>query len=216
MGQRPKMIEKGGTKVNRVGIMGGTFDPVHLGHLAAAEAARVAFRLDKVVFVPAGRPPHKTLTATPGPLRLAMVQDAVANKPYFEVSGYEVEKPGLSYTIDTIQHFRSMWGTECELYFITGADAILEILTWRAVENLMRLCRFIAVTRPGYALGGLQEEIDNLPAYVREMISVLEVPGMRISSTEIRSAVKNGQEISGMAPQTVCNFITKYRLYKNI
>ncbi len=200
--------------MNRVGIMGGTFDPIHLGHLAAAEAARASFSLEKVIFVPTGNPPHKAGRITPSHHRLEMVKIATADNPYFEVSDVEVFRPGKSYTIDTIDYFQNLIGNKHEIFFITGADAILEILTWHDVERLMQACKFIAVARPGYALNGLNKELSNLPEYIQKRISVLEVKGLHISSTQVRSDVQSGKSIHNVVPETVADYIYKHNLYK--
>ncbi len=199
--------------MRRIGLMGGTFDPIHLGHLAAAEAARAGFGLEKVIFVPAGDPPHKTGVSTPGQARLEMVQGAVAQKEYFEVSDFEIRKPGKSYTIDTVTYFHRQLGEDAELFFITGSDAILEILTWRDVPRLMQYCRFIAVARPGYA--GLRQKILALPQYVHSRVKALEVPGLHISSTQVRSRVQSGQSIRELVPENVASYIFQHGLYQN-
>lgn len=196
--------------MKRVGIMGGTFDPIHLGHLAAAEAARYGFSLEKVIFVPAGNPPHKSGKITPSSLRLEMVKVATADRPYFEVSDYEVCKQGKSYTIETIDYFRTLFDKKRDIYFITGSDAIFEILTWRDIIRLMEICKFIAVARPGYQ--GLKE-IANLPEFVQKRVYGLEVPGLSISSTEIRNNIRSGKGIGDLVPAGVESYIHANRLY---
>ncbi len=198
--------------MRRIGLMGGTFDPVHLGHLAAAEAARAGFGLAKVIFVPAGDPPHKMRISTPGQARLEMVQGAVAHREYFGVSDFEINKPGKSYTIDTVTYFHRLMGEETELFFITGSDAILEILTWRDVPRLMQYCQFIAVARPGYT--GLRQKIKTLPQYVQKRVKVLEVPGLHISSTQVRLNVQSGRSIRELVPENVASYIYNHRLYR--
>ena len=137
----------------RIGIMGGTFDPVHYGHLVTAEAAREQFNLEKVVFVPSGHPPHKLLgTVSDFYHRYQMAVAATASNPFFEVSQLEYERGGCSYAVDTVRDFRRLYGAGEELFFITGADAILEIFGWKQPEELLAMCRFIAATRPGYDL----------------------------------------------------------------
>ena len=139
--------------MQRIGIMGGTFDPIHYGHLVTAEQAHYQFNLDKVVFVPSGLPPHKVgkHITSPGHRHMMTVLATTSN-PHFEVSSIEVDRVGPSYTIDTVRAFRDRYGDEAGLYFITGADAILEMLEWKDSDTLLELCEFIAATRPGYAL----------------------------------------------------------------
>lgn len=195
----------------RIGIMGGTFDPIHLAHLLAAEEARFRFNLNKVVFVPCGIPVHKKpYEVTPVEHRYAMVLLATAGNPCFEVSRIEIDRQGPSYAIDTIRAFRQIFGEGTALYFITGADAVLEILTWRAADELIKLCRFIAVTRPGYDLSRLREQLGEKYAGA---IDVLQIPGMDISSTIIRHRLRNGEPIRYMVPEAVYDYIMRHGLY---
>jgi len=196
--------------MKRIGIIGGTFDPIHLGHLAAAEAARRGFSLDRVIFVPAGNPPHKSGAISPATQRLEMVRTATADNPYFEVSDYEVLKKGKSYTIETIEYFRKLTKADWEIFFITGSDAIVEILTWKNISRLIQLCEFIAVARPGHV--DLQG-ISNLPQFVRERVYGLEVPGLSISSTEIRNNIRQGKSIKELASPCVADYIQANGLY---
>ncbi|HID05665.1 MAG TPA: nicotinate-nucleotide adenylyltransferase [Armatimonadetes bacterium] len=191
--------------------MGGTFDPIHCGHLLAAEEARFRFQLSKVIFVPCGIPVHKKpYDVTPAEHRYAMVLLATASNPYFETSRIEIERPGPSYAIDTVRAFREQFGASVQLFFITGADAILEILAWKDTNELVKLCRFIAVTRPGYDLSHLHEQLSS--EYLRA-IDVLEIPGMDISSTSIRERVHRGEPIRYMVPDAVHDYIMQRRLY---
>ena len=194
--------------------MGGTFDPVHYGHLVAAEGVRHEFNLDKVIFVPSGRPPHKTENRITNPgHRLSMTELATASNPYFEVSSLEVKRPGLSYTIDTIMDFHSMY-EYLELYFITGGDALLEILTWKDVDKLFSLCKFIAVTRPGYSFENLGEKMPGLPESFLRNIHTMEVPALAISSTDIRKRIRTGRSIKYLLPEAVEHYINSCYLYK--
>jgi nicotinate-nucleotide adenylyltransferase len=190
--------------------MGGTFDPVHIGHLLIAEVARAEFGLERVIWVPAGDPPHKQEDpVTPQEHRYAMVLLATAPNPHFEVSRLELERGGLSYSFDTVQYFRQRH-PEVELYFITGADAILEILTWHRHEELVRICRFIAVTRPGYALARLSSV---LPAEYLPRIAPLTAPGVDVSSTQVRARVRAEEPIRYLVPEPVEAYIRKVGLY---
>jgi nicotinate-nucleotide adenylyltransferase len=194
----------------RIGLMGGTFDPVHLGHLLIAEVARAEFTLDRVIWIPAGDPPHKHgVTITPQEYRYAMVILATASNPYFEVSRLELERKGPSYTLDTILHFAREYEGD-ELFFITGADAILEILTWYRHQDVIAACRFIAVTRPGYDLARLSAVLP--PDYLAR-IGALTAPGVDISSTMIRNRSRDGDPIRYMVPDSVDSYIAKHALY---
>lgn len=195
----------------RIGLMGGTFDPVHYGHLVIAEVAREEFALDQVLWLPAGDPPHKKdYRVSNQEHRYAMVMLATASHPCFEVSRWELERSGPSYSIDTILHFQSEQ-PEAQLFFITGADAILEILTWHRHQEVIRSCEFIAVTRPGYELSQLSQR---LPAEYAERIAPLTAPGVDISSTDIRKRVGAGKSIRYLVPETVEAYIRKHGMYR--
>ncbi len=211
MDMPPKNINRSNKK--RIGIMGGTFDPIHFGHLVTAEEARVSYFLDRVIFVPSGMPPHKKdYRVSNVEERYLMTILAVVTNPYFGVSRVEIDRAGYSYTIDTVQHFRQIYDDNTELFFITGADAILEILTWKNVEKLLGLCSFIAATRPGFDLAGLAKILKELP-HLNGGLHFLEVPALAISSTDIRHRVSKGNSIKYLLPETVEYFIVKNGLY---
>lgn len=198
--------------LRRVGVMGGTFDPIHFGHLVTAEEVRVKFGLDEVVFVPCGIPPHKKgYAVTPAEHRYLMVVLATASNPHFTAARVEIDRPGPSYAIDTLRFFKQHYGEETQLYFITGADAILEIMTWRDSEELFRLCRFVAATRPGYHLEELEKR---LTAEQMAHVDVVTVPGIEISSTDVRQRVEAGLPIRYLVPASVEGYIYKCRLYQ--
>lgn len=205
---------KNSKKRKKLGIMGGTFDPIHYGHLVAAEGARHHFGLDRVIFVPAARPPHKGSSDISEPYhRLGMTFLATRSNANFEVSDLEMKRSGPSYTIDTVEyHRRSMPDTA--VYFITGADAVLEILTWHRVQELLDMCFFIAATRPGYRLENISESLKGLPSYCLEKISSMEVPALAISSTDIRDRVRKGMPIKYLLPEDVEKYIFSKSLYK--
>ncbi|MDX9873026.1 MAG: nicotinate-nucleotide adenylyltransferase [Clostridia bacterium] len=200
---------------HRVGIMGGTFDPIHLGHLVTAEAARSEFALEKVIFVPSGHPPHKKMTKiTDKEFRYQMTFLATAANPYFEVSRTEIDRVGESFTIDTVRYMKEKMPPGGELYFITGADAILEIVTWKNVHELLDVVTFIAATRPGYDLIELKDRLSKkLGSSSLDKIIPLEVPAMAISSTDIRNRMRTGRSIKYLLPDSVENFIDKNNLY---
>ncbi|MGE4282457.1 MAG: nicotinate-nucleotide adenylyltransferase [Clostridia bacterium] len=203
-------------KKRRIGIMGGTFDPIHYGHLVIAEAARVKFDLEQVIFVPSGNPPHKkgqeVLDRTH---RYLMTLLAIATNPYFEVSRNEVDREGYTYTIDTIRNFDVEFKGEAQLFFITGADALNEILTWKEAEKLLSVCKFVAATRPGYQAEELIKDIEYLTVNFNGQIHFVEVPSLAISSTDIRERIRNGLSIKYLLPEPVENYIYKNRLYIN-
>lgn len=197
-----------------IGIMGGTFDPIHYGHLVTAEGARCDFGLDMVIFVPAARPPHKEpRRILAAEHRLRMTALAVATNPHFSVSALEVERQGPSYTIDTVREMQLTYPGR-EIYFITGADAVLEILTWKNVGDLMEMCFFIAATRPGYQLESLRGKLASLPSRQVARIHSLMVPALAISSTDIRQRVRQGRPIKYLLPETVEAHIHREGLYR--
>lgn len=191
----------------RIGIMGGTFDPIHHGHLVAAEEVRYAFRLDKVVFVPAGRPWQKDERGvTPAELRYEMTKRAVEGEPSFEVSHMEIDRSGPTYTIDTLRGYRAC-APEAELFFITGADAISQILSWKDADDALELATFVAVTRPAH-------DLSDIGPRVRERVEILEIPALAISSTDIRRRVAEGRPVRYLVPDAVARFIDEHGLYR--
>lgn len=202
-------------KKHKIGIMGGTFDPVHYGHLVTAEAVRAEFDLDKVLFIPAGKPPHKNNNNISQPEhRYLMTVLATATNPYFEVSRIELEKNRTTYTVDTIKELITLYGEETNFYFITGADAVLEILTWYKVEELLSLCRFVAATRPGFNKKDLEQKIREIQSKYKQEILSMDVPSLAISSTDIRDRVKYGKPIKYLIPEAVEHFILKSGIYQ--
>lgn len=198
-----------------IGLMGGTFDPIHIGHLIAAEEARQQFSLDFVIFIPAGLPPHKDKEqVSPAEHRCMMTTLAVMSNPSFIVSRVEVDKKTPSYTIDTIRYFNSYGVPGANLFFITGADAILEILTWKDYSDLTKLCTIIAVSRPEYPLEKLSEITAGFFPELKSKIHLLEIPALAISSTFIRERVALRKTIKYLTPEPVEQYIKKHGLYK--
>jgi len=171
-------------------FMGGTFDPIHYGHLFIAECSRYKFNLESVMFIPAGEPVHKHRKVTVDAVhRLEMTRLAVHSNPFFSLSDIEVKRSGATYTVDTLEYLHKECGHSVEFFFITGADAIIEILTWKDVTRVFQLCQFIAVTRPGYSFEKMNDVLTSLDPGFRRKIHIHETSGIMVSSTEIRQSV---------------------------
>lgn len=197
----------------RLGLMGGTFDPIHIGHLVTAEAARDQFSLDEVVFIPSGNPPHKReRVVTEASERLMMCILATVTNPFFKVSAMEINREGYSYTYETVSSFQEMYDNNCEIFFITGSDAVLEIFSWKNIDLLMDKCTFIAASRPGFMLNEGKEE--KLTRFLNKKLYFMEVPALSISSTDIRNRVANNNTIKYLVPDTVEKYIEKRGLYR--
>ena len=191
----------------RVGIMGGTFDPIHHGHLVAASEVSDRFSLDAVVFVPTGRPWQKEDQAVSPPEdRYLMTVIATASNPRFRVSRVDIDRDGPTYTVDTLRDLRKEYDADTELFFITGADALSKILSWKAYGDLFSLAHFIGVTRPGFELSDA-----HLPA---DAASLVRVPAMSISSTDCRRRVSEGKPVWYLVPDGVVQYIAKRGLYR--
>lgn len=190
----------------RLGVMGGTFDPIHHGHLVAASEVQSWFGLDEVVFVPTGQPWQKVgRDVSAAEDRYLMTVIATASNPRFSVSRVDIDRPGTTYTIDTLRDLRAQRGDDWDLYFITGADALEQILTWRDVDELFELAHFVGCTRPGHELS-----TEGLP---EGKVSLVEIPALAISSTECRERVRTGEPIWYLVPDGIVQYITKRRLY---
>ncbi|MGD9529067.1 nicotinate-nucleotide adenylyltransferase [Pseudonocardia sp.] len=190
----------------RIGVMGGTFDPIHHGHLVAASEVADRFDLDEVVFVPTGQPWQKSeREVSRAEDRYLMTVVATASNPRFTVSRIDIDRPGPTYTVDTLSELHTA-EPDAQLFFITGADALAQILSWRDVDEVFRYAHFIGVTRPGYELGD-----DHLPHGV---VSLVEVPAMAISSTDCRRRVAEGRPVWYLVPDGVVQYISKARLYR--
>jgi nicotinate-nucleotide adenylyltransferase len=195
----------------RLGVMGGTFDPIHYGHLVTAEEALEQFRLDEVVFVPTGQPWMKEHeVVSPAEDRYLMTVIATASNPRFSVSRVEVDREGATYTVDTLRSLREEQGAGTDLFFISGADAILEILHWREPQELFDLAHFIAATRPGYDLAHFEEDATS----IRSEVTVMHVPALAISSTDIRARIADGHPIRYLVPEGVKSYVEKAGLYR--
>lgn len=184
--------------------MGGTFDPIHHGHLVAASEVAKHFDLDEVVFVPTGLPSHKR-DVTPSEDRYLMSVVATASNPRFTVSRVDIDRPGTTYTIDTLRDIARM-RPDSDLFFITGADAFADIVKWKDAHKLWELAHFVAVTRPGHQIG-------QVSGYPEDRVSLLEIPALAISSTDCRARVKAGFPVWYLVPDGVVQYISKHHLY---
>jgi len=201
-------------QLKALGILGGTFNPIHYGHIVAAECARDAYNLDRVLFVPAARPPHKdSVEVLDSNHRFQMVKMAVQDNPDFAVSALELERLGFSYTVETIASYQQEF-PGAKIFFIIGVDALLLISTWKDVERLATMCSFIVVTRPGYQLSKEKEHFSQIPSAVWEKILLVPIPGLFISSSDIRQRVAKGQTIKYLLPPAVEEYIRKNDLYR--
>ncbi|WP_019136732.1 nicotinate-nucleotide adenylyltransferase [Cellulomonas massiliensis] len=192
----------------RLGVMGGTFDPIHHGHLVAASEVAARYELDEVVFVPTGQPSFKQhQDVTVAEHRYLMTVVATASNPRFTVSRVDIDRAGLTYTVDTLRDLKTQ-RPDAELFFITGADAVAQILTWKDADELFDMAHFVAVTRPGHALS-----IDGLP---RGRVSLVEIPALAISSTDVRARARGGAPVWYLVPDGVVQYIAKHRLYRGL
>ena len=223
----------------RIGIMGGTFDPIHLGHLRAAEEIYWAFGLDRIIFVPAARPPHKEeVVAASAMHRYEMVSLATVFTPYFTVSPIELQREGKSYSVETVREFQRLSGPDTNLYFVVGVDAFLEMSEWREAKELLTLARVIVTARPGWHLDEVErllapeqrrllghptfrylkvsevdpERVEEAPA--PRQVLLVEVVSLDIASREIRQLVEEGRSIRHLVPDTVAAYMAKNRLYQ--
>jgi nicotinate-nucleotide adenylyltransferase len=194
-------------RAQRLGVMGGTFDPIHHGHLVAASEVAQFFILDEVVFVPTGQPWQKDdRKVSPSEDRYLMTVIATASNPRFSVSRIDIDRGGPTYTIDTLRDLRAERGEDAELFFITGADALSRMMSWQDVNELFELAHFVGCTRPGHRLTG-----HGLP---EDRVSLLEIPALAISSTDCRERVAHGQPIWYLVPDGIVQYIAKRRLYR--
>ncbi len=190
--------------MKKIGLFGGTFDPVHLGHLLMARSAMEEMGLDKVIFIPSCVPPHKKVpTLFTAQDRINMIRQAIKNIPEFEVSDFEIKKGGKSYSVDTVKHFREVFG-EARLFFIVGGDAIKQLDTWKDIDTLKKLCSFVSVNRPGYPRGDAKLKYH-----------AVTMNGIEMSSTEIRKRIINGKSIQFLVPDSVLSYINQHHLCKN-
>ena len=199
--------------IRRLGILGGTFDPIHHAHLVLAEEVRHQLGLDLVLFMPAGNPPHKPgRPVSTAHHRLRMLELAIANKSYFVISGVDLDRPGPSYTVEALHLLRREWGPTPILFFVEGADSLAEILNWYHPERLIDLAEIAVVDRPGVQvdLAGLEERLPGLSA----RLHWVRMPLLEISASDIRTRVRDGRPISYLVPAAVEAYIQEHGLYK--
>ena len=197
----------------KTGIMGGTFDPIHYGHLLAAEEARINLGIDRIIFVPTGDPPHKhERRITPAEDRYAMTLLATAGVLEYSVSRIEIDRRDETHTVDTLRAFLDTGIEPEDLYFITGLDAMLSITSWFEYEKIPELCTLVTARRPGYPVSG----IETLPEFIRSKLKYIEIPQFAVSSTEIRERVRDGRGIRFLVPHLVGIYIESNNLYKNL
>lgn len=220
---------------HRLGLLGGSFNPIHNGHLAIAHRAYERLQLSRVLFIPTGDPPHKQSgSLAPAQARLKMVELAIAETPFFEVSAIEINRVGKSYSIDTVREVQTQYGPSWKLFFIIGLDAFLEFSTWRGPEQLLRLCHFVVVTRPGQSFQSLSKMplLSNLDTQALQQLDLgtldrmeiafpdasgltcLPLPPCLISASEIRRRVKCGLPLANMLPPPVESYILQTSLYQ--
>lgn len=201
------------SRVYRLGIMGGTFDPIHYGHLVTAEQAREALDLDLVLFMPAGVPAFKRdKRVSGGEDRYAMTLLATAANPAFSASRFEIDRDGVTYTVDTLRAMRMFYPENVKLYFITGADAIIDIVSWHEAEQIGDLATLIAATRPGYDIEMAKARIS--AAGLDVDVHYIEIPALAISSTHLRNRIAAGKSIRYLTSESVIGYIRKNSLYR--
>jgi nicotinate-nucleotide adenylyltransferase len=190
--------------MQKIGLLGGTFDPIHIGHLLMARTALEQMDLDQVIFIPSCVPPHKkSPTLFSAMDRLEMVRLAVTQVPEFAVSDFEIQKGGRSYSVDTVRHFRGISPTSAKLYFIVGGDAISQLDTWKDADQLKTMCSFVSVNRPGYSRGDAELKYH-----------AVTMNGIEMSSTEIRRRILQGKSIQFLVPDAVLGYIRDKKLYR--
>ena len=194
----------------KLAVMGGTFNPPHLGHLVCAEEVNDHFKFDKVMFIPSARPPHKSNSKIlDAQHRYMMTVLATQDNPRFEVSRIELDRPGRSYSIETVKQLREIYGQDAHIHWIIGADAILDMFIWKDVDELLTLCKFIAINRPGYDLSQADPRFMN-------KVQVFKITNVDISATEIRRRVEQGMSIKYLVPPNVEKYIHENGLYGHV
>ncbi|MGQ9608843.1 MAG: nicotinate-nucleotide adenylyltransferase [bacterium] len=200
-------IKNESLKKSRIVVMGGTFNPPHIAHLICAEEVYDYLKFDKVIFIPSARPPHKNIGEIIDPYhRYMMTLLATSDNPHFEVSRIELDRPGRSYTIETVNEMKKIYN-DAEIHWIVGADSILEMPSWKCIDELIDICNFVGINRPGY-------DIVNADKRILEKVNMVSITEIGISSSEIRWRIKNGLTIKYLVPPSVEEYIYNNGLYK--
>lgn len=187
----------------KIGIMGGTFDPVHLGHIGAAEQVQKALSLDKVLFIPAGDPVYKRhYHITAAAIRYQMLKEAIAHEQSFEISDMEIRRIGATYAVDTLKELHATYPADTRFYYIIGADVVAELDTWKSYEEDFRLCTFAAVCRPGYSKDEFNAAVEKMTALGARIVPV-DIVQRDVSSSEIRRKAVNGEDVADLVPDSV-------------
>ncbi len=205
--------------MRRVGLMGGTFDPVHYGHLVVAEEVYAALDLAEMLFVPAGQPPHKPNRVVTGAQhRLAMLELAIAGNPHFSISRVDLDRPGPSYTVETLRLLREQWGELTALYFVIGWDSLEDLLTWYDPAGILQqLSYLVAVRRPGYnEHEGYRDSLEARLPGIKQRLLVVPAPQFDISSTDLRQRVAENRPIKYQVPESVEQYIKQYKFYQQV
>jgi len=201
----------------RIGVLGGTFDPVHYGHLVIAEEVYATLQLTEIVFVPTGQPPHKTnIEITSAAHRLEMLELAIASNPHFTISRVDLDRPGPSYTVDTLQLLRKQWGKNTAIYFIIGGDSLEDLLSWHDPSGILeQLTYLVAVRRPGYNESEASYDwLETRLSGIKQRLLVVDAPQFDISATDLRQRVSEGRPIKYQTPESVESYIVQYGLYR--
>ena len=200
----------------KIGILGGTFDPIHIGHLIIAETARLDYALDEIIFMPTNNPPHKSaIDITDSSHRYNMVVLATEDHSEFSVSSLELDRGGISYTIDTIKNLKTMYAEETEIYFIIGRDMVGTLKTWKDIDQLFDLCYFLVAMRPVDNADYIKEELADFSSKEISKIKKLNTLEIDISSTEIRDKLKRGEAIKHIVTENVAKYIKEHDLYQD-
>jgi nicotinate-nucleotide adenylyltransferase len=203
--------------MRRVGVLGGTFDPVHYGHLVIAEEVFATLQLTEIVFVPAGQPPHKTnVEITAAEHRLKMLELAIASNPHFTISRVDLDRPGPSYTVDMLKLLRRQMGEHTAIYFIIGADSLEDLLSWHDSSGILeQLTHLVAVRRPGYSESeAFYDSLEARLSGIKQRLLVVDAPQFDISATDLRQRVAEGRPIKYQTPESVESYIVQYSLYR--
>ena len=205
------------SETRRIGLLGGTFDPIHYGHLVVAEEVYAALGLTEMVFVPAGQPPHKQgEIITAAVHRLAMLQLAIVSNPHFSISYVDLDRPGPSYTVDTLRLLRQQWGAQTALYFVVGWDSLEELSSWRDPEGILeQVTHLVAIHRPGYKeLSDHRTRLEERLPALKQRLLTMPVPQFHISATDLRQRVAEGRPIKYQTPVAVEYYIAQHGLYR--